>query len=226
MCKFFSAIGMKNGDILYKDGLDSHSDLIDHFDLPDDRECRHFVKLEFLPRTGCEHEITKYTLSIDEDTAPIWTNDVLQSFEMKCRDAVSRMILTGHSRRVFGETVIISPGAYIRDIRNARVLFMNGGRVLRMENCHAGVITNGSIGIIKRCIVIKISGGETHVIDESHVSHLDGGTINLVSDSSLICVASGGNIGLFRGTIGKLSLNDCKIQKSSSKATIRETRSD
>jgi hypothetical protein len=229
MCKFFSAIGMKNGDILYKDGLDSHSDLIDFFDLPDDRECRHFVKLEFYPKAGMEHDIEEYSFRIDEETAPIWTEDVVKSFEMKSRNAVSRMIVTNHARLISSESIIIGPGARIGMVKNSRVYFMNGGKVFHIDKCNVDKISGGKINYISNSTVNDISGGEIDHVSSSTVSYisggntleielsvvgrLSGGRIEHVGDGAFLGVASGGSIRNFRGLgAGQLRLGGCNIE--------------
>lgn len=229
MCKFFSAIGMKNGDILYKDGLDSHSDLIDFFDLPDDRECRHFVKLEFYPKAGMEHDIEEYSFRIDEETAPIWTEDVVKSFEMKSRDVVSRMIVTNHVRLISSESIIIGPGAMIGMVKNSRVYFMNGGKIFHIDRCNVDKISGGRINYISNSTVNDISGGEidhisysivndisggnTLEIEWSLVGRISGGRIEHAGDGAFTSIASGGSIGIFRGPgDGQLHLGRCNIE--------------
>jgi hypothetical protein len=45
MCNFLSAVILKNGDVLMHPMIDSHSELIEYFKLPDaNRDIRHFVK--------------------------------------------------------------------------------------------------------------------------------------------------------------------------------------
>lgn len=52
MCQFLSAIVLKNGDVLHSPLLDSHSELVQLFQLPDSRlHHQHFAKVEFTPPT-------------------------------------------------------------------------------------------------------------------------------------------------------------------------------
>ena len=50
MCNFLSALVLRNGDVLHHPMLDSHSDLVRHFEVPDTREHhQHFAKVELTP---------------------------------------------------------------------------------------------------------------------------------------------------------------------------------
>ena len=80
MCNFFSAIVLRNGDVLWHEATDSHSDLVAHFQLPDNGECRHFAKVEFTPaeKDGVLQygEPDSYIMRVDEPTSPSWFEDV------------------------------------------------------------------------------------------------------------------------------------------------------
>lgn len=50
MCNFLSAVVLRNGDVLTHPMLDSHSDLVRYYKLPDTRVYhQHFAKVELTP---------------------------------------------------------------------------------------------------------------------------------------------------------------------------------
>jgi hypothetical protein len=117
MCNFFSAIVLKNGDVLHLEGVDSHADLVRHFKLPDDTECRHFAKVELTPGAD-PFDASTYVFRLDEATAPGWWEDVAGAAERQCRGVVHRLVAweTCSRPRMMLDAVAKS-GARVKDIR-------------------------------------------------------------------------------------------------------------
>ena len=44
MCQAFSAIVMQNGDVRWKMGLDPHSEILRHFEIPDNEDDPKYLK--------------------------------------------------------------------------------------------------------------------------------------------------------------------------------------
>jgi hypothetical protein len=222
MCNFFSAIGLRNGDILYKDGVDSHSDLIEIFGLPDNTDCRHFAKLELMIPYGDEHDIDKYTFVLDEFTSPSWYLEMHETFESKCRSVVSQMIVNNPRNIVSGGTVIVGPNASIGRLSNARVFSMSGGHVHEMTRCTVDRISGGLVNKTDRCMISEMTEGIIINMHRTHVDSLSGGKITLASRGTYINIASGGQIFGFFGAIGLLGEKDCEILNHGNLSCVQE----
>ena len=74
MCKFYSAIVMRNGDVLHNEHLMNHEDIINLFNINDSQiNCESFVRVEFRPVNDSDlPDIEKYKLMIDEGSTPEW----------------------------------------------------------------------------------------------------------------------------------------------------------
>lgn len=71
MCQFLSAVILRNGDVLTHPMLDSHTDLIRYYKLPDTTAYhQHFAKVELTPVDWMDP--ATWTFRLDEDTAPSW----------------------------------------------------------------------------------------------------------------------------------------------------------
>lgn len=69
MCNFLSALVLKNGDVLTHPMLDSHSDLVRWFKIPDAQAHQHFAKVELTPTTDWLDPQT-WAFRLDEATVP------------------------------------------------------------------------------------------------------------------------------------------------------------
>ena len=128
MCDFLSAVVLRNGDVLHHDATDHHSDLVRHYKLPDDRECRHFAKVEFTPpvKDGVPDyaDADGYTLRVDEETEPQWFAELREQVEQKCRSIVRAMLVADERDLLLGGCWILVGGAKVRDAKSARIVAM------------------------------------------------------------------------------------------------------
>src|SRR5208283_2438608 len=74
MCKFFSAVVTKNGEVYYNKFTTSHEDLIDLNNLKEGNNYNNFIKLEYYPDNDLS-DLSSYELHVDEDSIPDWFND-------------------------------------------------------------------------------------------------------------------------------------------------------
>ena len=75
MCKAFSCIVTKKGDVFWKAGIDSHDEIISLNKIKDDTtdgDLIKFAKIEITPDKGYLYPEDKWTLKIDENTTPRW----------------------------------------------------------------------------------------------------------------------------------------------------------
>ena len=116
MCKFLSAIGFKNGDIICNPNIDSHEDLIRTNELKESK-MRNWVRLEFYPDSNKEyHLIEKYKLHIDDDIAEFITDELKKRWERKLITKMKHIIVSENKYVLTGGTYIISDGVLIENV--------------------------------------------------------------------------------------------------------------
>ena len=118
MCQFISAVVLKNGDVLSHPYLDSHSDLVKYFKLPDaTAHHQHFAKVELTPVDWLD--VSTWQWKLDADTAPGWWDDVKAQAESTLRARAEKMILkTGTHELIVDGCWIVGGDAVVRDIRS------------------------------------------------------------------------------------------------------------
>jgi hypothetical protein len=135
MCQFLSAIVLKNGDVLHSPLLDSHSELVTLFKLPDtSAHHQHFAKVELTPPADWEGwaDVSNWDFRLDEPTQPGWWADVAQSAEESVRNIIRRAILPAGERDFHLDGLaIIGPGVTVRAMRGGRA-YLWGGTLTEM----------------------------------------------------------------------------------------------
>ncbi|MCR4376278.1 MAG: hypothetical protein NUW22_15665, partial [Acidobacteria bacterium] len=131
MCNFLSALALKNGDLLLHPMLDSHSDLVRYFKIPDARQGhQHFAKVELTPEDWMD--VSTWKFQLDEDSAPIWWEDVAARVEADLRQRANRMILRdGEHELIVDGCWIIGGTAKIRDVRSGRIVRVQDSASIR-----------------------------------------------------------------------------------------------
>ncbi|MCK9521055.1 MAG: hypothetical protein M0R74_18830 [Dehalococcoidia bacterium] len=146
MCKFYSAIVMRNGDLLHNENLTSHEDIIDLFNINDNQfNCDKFVRVEYSPDEEKDlPDITKYVLRVDESTTPIWFEKHKEFITDKLRDIVLRRIITGNHKLLAGGLYVVKD-AEIGRIKSAIVDYLQNSQVNEMwENSQVNVMQENS----------------------------------------------------------------------------------
>jgi hypothetical protein len=136
MCKFYSAIVMKNGDILHNENLTSHEDLIRLFNINDSQvNCDKFVRIEFAPDDNKDlPDIEKYKLNIDEDCTPDWmTAEKIDYVKDRLKDFVSRRIITTDRKILTGGLYVVKD-CIIDKLICAQVIYLQGQVNVMREN--------------------------------------------------------------------------------------------
>ena len=136
MCQFLSALVLRNGDVLTHPLLDSHSDLVRYYQVPDDRtHHQHFAKVELTPGDTDESWLDPATwrFRLDEETAPGWWEDVKGAAEATLRDRAKAMIVTtGRKDLILEGCWILAGDAEFADVRGGRIVRMLGGTLTAM----------------------------------------------------------------------------------------------
>ena len=126
MCKFFSSIVTRQGEVLYNQFIDSHETLIQIFKLRDDKPMDYFVRCEFYPQDNNDMgDADKYELRVDENFTPEWFEEFRESVTDKMRIIIKNMTVTGDRDCLIG-------GAYI--LKDAEVGFLNYCRIVWASN--------------------------------------------------------------------------------------------
>jgi hypothetical protein len=148
VCNFLSAIVLKNGDVLHSPLLDSHSELVTLFKLPDtSAHHQHFAKVELTPPAGWDGwaDVSKWDFRLDEPTQPGWWADVAQSAEESVRNIIRRAILPAGERDFHLDgLVIIGPGVTVRSMRGGRA-YLRGGTLTAMRGGTLTAMTGGTL---------------------------------------------------------------------------------
>ena len=133
MCKFHSAIVLRNGDILHNENLSSHEDLIRLFDINDTQmNCDKFVRVEFCPDNTSDYpDIDKYKLNVDEESTPDWFEKHRDYVTERLRDFVSKRIISSDKKILTGGLYVVT-NCLINKVINAQVVYLNG-TVQRVE---------------------------------------------------------------------------------------------
>jgi hypothetical protein len=137
MCKFYSAIVMKNGDLLHNENLMSHEDIIDLFNINDSKiNCDKFVRVEFSPDNDSDlPDITKYKLRVDESVTPDW-------FEKHREYTIERLTGIVKNRLITGDLKLLTGGLYV--VNNAKINRMKFAVVVFMQNSKVNVMWGNS----------------------------------------------------------------------------------
>ena len=108
MCKFKSAIVLKNGDILHNGYTDSHEDLMENFKVKDNNPfLQNFVRIEFSSdKIENLMDVNSYVLKIDEDSTLEWFEEIKESVIERMKDIVSSLFVNQDEDIIIGRSVI------------------------------------------------------------------------------------------------------------------------
>jgi len=203
MCKFFSCVITRDGNVIWAPEVDDHTKLIEMAGLKDDTADKHdmkFARVEITPPFNQDNYTYDYfagledwSLTIDEEIKPTWWH---KSHEIKCLNALKEC----------ADKIIIQ-NKMIDDISRGRY-FIN--------NCDIRNITGGQIFAIKDSEVRKL-GGNSHIIKSYNTD------FNSIEDCSSISEFNKGNIEtilgghiyhLIKGTVSEFSYGYIEIATS------------
>jgi hypothetical protein len=127
MCKFFSAIVSRSGELYFNKLTTSHEDIIDEFLLKDNSLVENICRVEFYPDE--EKDVfypDKYKLHIDEQNTPDWFDVEKQAtVSNQLRDIITNMIISDNRKILIGGAYILI-NAKVEKLKNCMVFFMSG----------------------------------------------------------------------------------------------------
>ena len=128
MCKTFSAIVLKSGDLIFDPATDSHEDLIESANLSDLR-CE-FARVEFVPKDGKFDDLNSYIFKLDEFRTPDWwTEDIEKRTVVIMRSRIDRMIVREDKRILIGGNWILSENINIEKLVNCRIIYAGSATI-------------------------------------------------------------------------------------------------
>ena len=127
MCKFYSAIVMRNGDLLHNENLLSHEDLISLFNINDSQvNCDKLVRVEFTPENDSDYpDIEKYNLKVDEDSIPNWFETHREYVTTRLKEFVSKRIILSDQKILTGGLYVVKD-CIIGKLTVATVIYLQG----------------------------------------------------------------------------------------------------
>jgi hypothetical protein len=137
MCNFYSAIVMKNGDLLHNENLMSHEDIIRLFNINDSQiNCDKFVRVEFAPLDNSDFaDIEKYGFNVDEESTPKWFEKHREYIISRLKEIVSKRIITSDQK-------ILTGGLYV--VKNCKIDKIICAQVIYMQNSQVNVMRENS----------------------------------------------------------------------------------
>ena len=123
MCRYKSAIVLRNGDLVHSDATDSHTDLLDMAGISDTSMSPNFVRVEFT--SNYLADIDTYKLRMDQDWLPDWwTPEAAEDATRKLRRICERAIVAEARKCLVGGAWVLRDGANVERIVSARVIEM------------------------------------------------------------------------------------------------------
>ena len=197
MCKFLSAIGLKNGDIICEPSIESHELLIEANKLNDEgSKLRNWVRIEYYPDSYNDKDladISKYNLHIDDGHFD-WIDSVKSKWVRKLNVKLKKIIV--EEDRVFLPVglFILKGEITIRYAGNATIKYAGNATIQDAGSAtiqHAGYATiqyaeyatikNAEYATIKNagCATIQYAGSAT-------IQNAGSATIQNAGDATII----------------------------------------
>jgi hypothetical protein len=123
MCKFYSAIVLRNGDLIHNPFTTSHEDLIEENNIKD-KGLDFFVKVEYSPKNDNLSDIKEYELNVDENSVPEWFEEYRVDIENKLYHIVGNMIITTNQQMICGRAIILTGDIIIQRLKHCLVYEM------------------------------------------------------------------------------------------------------
>jgi hypothetical protein len=126
MCKFFSAIVSRSGELYFNKLTTSHEDIIDEFLLKDNSLVENICRVEFYPNKKKDvFYPDKYKLHIDEQNIPDWFDiEKQEAVSNQLKDIITNMIISDTSKILIGGAYILL-NAKVEKLQNCIVYFMS-----------------------------------------------------------------------------------------------------
>ena len=146
MCKFYSAIVMRNGDLLHNENLTSHEDIISLFNINDSQvNCNKFVRVEYTPDNNTDlPDISKYKLNVDESVTPDWFEKHKDYTIERLKSIVEKRIITINQKILTGGIYVVKD-CKIDKLISAQIIYLQGKVNEMWENSQVNEMWENSL---------------------------------------------------------------------------------
>jgi hypothetical protein len=195
---------LKNGDVLTHPLLDSHTDLVRYFELPDTTAYhQHFAKVELTPADWLDPATWRFRL--DEDTAPGWWEDVATQVEATLRDRARSMIITtGRKDLILEGCWILAGDAEFVDMLGGTLQRMDGGTLQRMDGGTLQRMDGGTLQGMCGGTLQRMCGGTLQRMYGGTLQEMCGGTLQEMYDGTLQEMCGGTLQAMYGGTLQEM----------------------
>ena len=145
MCRYKSAIVLRNGDLIHAAETDSHTDLLDMAGISDTSMSPDFVRVEYTSDKLAE--IDTYKLRVGQDWLPTWWNeDAASEATRKLRRICERAIVSEARKCLIGGVWILRGAAVVERTVSARIVEMWGSSQVgtMLESSRVGTMWGSS----------------------------------------------------------------------------------
>jgi len=190
MCNFFSCIVLKDGQVIWDAGIDSHEELIKIAKVEDktsDPAKLTFARVEIIPPNNdvFEDDVKKWTLRIDQSITPgWWSKDHKKACYQSLKKCLSVVIIKGQEI----DEINNKQGLYIKDstiqvIKNSIIKSMGNSTVKEMGG-------NSTVKVMWENSTVKEMGGNSTVNmmgGNSTVNMMwENSTVNMMGENSTV----------------------------------------
>lgn len=218
MCDMFSALVMKNGDLVfYPEVTDSHEDLVHLKNVNDSYLDPAFLRIEYSPDMykGNWADINSYVLLHTAYEIPEWWTDELRDRTIeRLRDRISRLIVHENRDVILGGACILAKDVHVERIVGSRILYADQGSLVAVaRNCR---IVKAGQGRFKSVTFSQIDRGNSASFGEvvnCHIDRADRATFDWIHSSSVTHGSDSKILDLSNSTINHC--NSCTIDSAS-----------
>ena len=194
MCKFFSGYGLRDGTIRYDPLLDGHTDLGILLGIPDG-VVAHAVKFELTPPPNPADlfQIDHWRFRLDEESAPVWWDDVAERIERAARVAVTRMFVLDRTIPIITSgCYLVGPGGTVGQLIGGRVWSLHeGGTIQYVQGGTIQYVQGGTIQYVHGGTIQYVQGGTIQTVRGGTIQYVHGGTIQYAHGGTIQNVQGG-----------------------------------
>lgn len=162
MCNFLSALVLADGSLRMHPMIDSHSELVEYFQIPDKTfGISRFAKVELTPNYTSDEtviDVSTWRFRLDENAVPSWWEDVAARAEKELRACAERMILrTGDHGLIVDWCWIIGGDARVRELRSGRIVCLMGGTVDAITGGTVNEVRGGTVNEVRHDVYFTLN---------------------------------------------------------------------